>query len=250
MTGHWTAISAHRGGGEDAPLASWEAFVASVDTASEYVEFDVRRTADHELVAHHDAWVSVPGRPLVRDLTHRQLTAVSGFRVPKVSELLELLAGHARAHLDLKEVGYEQRVLDLTRDVLGDGNFLVSTAEQESVRRIKQHYPEVPTALLLGRDLRGEPWLCRPRVRLGELRPLRRIRDSGADWVSMHHLIAASGALKLCAREGLGVIVWTINGDRRIDRFLTDERVSVLVTDRPRHAARRREALSTALRAS
>lgn len=246
MAGHCTEISAHRGGAEDAPLASWEAYVTCVDTSAEYVELDIRRTADDVLVAHHDAWVEAPGRPLVRDLTYRQLCRMAGCRVPLVSELLEVIASHARGHLDLKEPGYERQVLDLATGILGVGGFLVSTPEEESARLIKDARPATPVALLLGRDLRRAPWRGRARVRYGEIRPLGRIRRSGADWVSMHHLIAASGVLNLCAREGLRTIVWTVNGDRAIDRLLADERVSVLVTDHPRHAARRRAALTAA----
>lgn len=249
MTTHWPAISAHRGGAEDAPFATWEAYLACVDTSADYVELDIRRTADHELVAYHDPDVSsAAGRPLVRDLTYRQLCEVAGYQVPRVPELLEQIASHARGHLDLKEVGYERRLLHLASDLLGADNFLVSTLEEESVRAIKDEFPAVPVALSLGRDLSEMPRWRRAPVRFRELFPLRRIRRSGADWVSMHYRFAGAGVLRACAAEGLRAMVWTVNDDALIDRYLTDDRVAVLITDRPRYAAERRSSLLGAVR--
>jgi glycerophosphoryl diester phosphodiesterase len=249
MGEHRVAISAHRGGAEDAPLASWESYLASIETAAEYVELDIRRTEDDVLVAHHDRYLTaIKGRPLINRLTYPRLCELAGYRVPQVPELLELIAGHARGHLDLKEIGYERRILDLARVTMGAGNFLVSTLEEETVRAVKQLTPDVPVALTLGRDNAGTPLLQQPRVRLGELLPLRRVRRCGADWVSMHYVLAQAGVLRMCAREGLPAIVFTVNDQPRIERYLTDPRVSMLVTDRPKYAASRRTALATGAR--
>jgi glycerophosphoryl diester phosphodiesterase len=237
-------ISAHRAGAEDAPLASWEAYLASARTAADYVEVDVRRTADGELVAHHDPCPEGgPRRPPVRALSYSRLCELAGRRVPRVPEVLDLLAGRVRVQLDLKEIGYERRVIDLAHDRLGRGNVLVTTLEEESVRAVKRDFDDVPAGLILGRELSGTARLRWPWVRWQELRPLRRVRRCGADWVVAHHALARAGVLSLCAREGIPVAVWTVNGDRMVDRMLSDERVAMLITDRPRFVAARRAAL-------
>jgi glycerophosphoryl diester phosphodiesterase len=240
-----TMISAHRGGAEDAPLASWEAYLTSVGTAADYVELDVRRTADGELVAHHDPYpAGVRGRPLVRDLSYSRLCEVAGRRVPKLADVLELMAGRAKAQLDLKEIGYERRVIDLAHNHLGPGNILVSSLEAESVRAVREDFPEIPAGLVLGRALSGWGRLAWPRVRFEELRPPHRLRHSGANWVVAHHALARAGVVRQCARDGIRVAVWTVNADRMIDRWLLDERVAMVITDRPRSAVARRAALA------
>ena len=242
MLAHRVAISTHRGEAEDAPLASWETYLASVESSVEYIELDVRRTACGTLVAHHDpALDEVAGHPLVADLTYPELCRLAGYQVPTVPDLLELIAGRARAHLDVKEIGYERELVTLAHDILGPDGYVVSTLEEETVQAVKDEFPKVPVALSLGRDLAGLSLPHRTKIRLSELRPLRRIRRCGADWVSMHYLLALAGVLRLCARHGYPVMVWTVNHDHLIDRFLLDERVTVLVTDRPRYAATRRE---------
>jgi glycerophosphoryl diester phosphodiesterase len=240
-----TLISAHRGGVEDAPLASWEAYLASVGTAADYVELDVRRTADGELVAHHDPYpAGVRGRPLVRDLSYPRLCEVAGRRVPKLADVLDRMAGRTKAQLDLKEIGYERRVLDLAHHHLGPGNVLVCSLEEPTVRAVKDDFPRLPAGLVLGRALSGRARLTWPKVRFEELRPLPRLRRSGSDWVVAHHVLARAGVVRQCVREGIRVAVWTVNADRMIDRWLLDDRVAMVITDRPRFAVARRTALA------
>ncbi|WP_216212638.1 glycerophosphodiester phosphodiesterase family protein [Amycolatopsis aidingensis] len=232
-------ISAHRGGGEEAPAATLDAYKKSVETGAEYVEFDVRRTRHGELVIFHDERV---GRgPRVDSIGYRELCERAGYHVPELGEVLELIAGDAAGHLDLKETGYEHEVLGLAVEVLGADGFVVTSLEDVSIARIKREHPGVRTALSLGRQLGGHGWHRQLGLRHGELFPLRRIRACGADWVAVQHLLARLTVLGLCARHGIGTMVWTVNDDRGIGRLLADPRVDVLVTDRPRRAVELRE---------
>jgi glycerophosphoryl diester phosphodiesterase len=235
-------ISAHRGGCEHAPGATYEAFEHSVTTGAEYVEFDIRRTRDHVLVVHHDARAGRAGRR-VSELRYAELCAAAGYRVPLVEDVMELLAGRAAGHLDLKETGYEHQVIELALRVLGPENFVATTLEDYSVAAIKRSFPHVRTALSLGRDLRGTPRSRRAGVRASELFPLARIRSCGADWVAVNFTLARLGVIRACRRAGIGVMVWTVDSDRLIDHFVADEHVDVLITNRPRHAEARRARL-------
>lgn len=242
-------ISAHRGGGEHAPEATYEAFEHSVTTGAEYVEFDIRRTRDGALVVYHDARAGAGGnggnggRRRVAQLEYAELCDLAGYRVPLVADVMQLLAGHAAGHLDLKETGYEDEVVDLAVAILGRDNFVATTLEDSSVAAIKRSFPRVRTALSLGRDLRGIPASRWPGIRASELFPLSRVRACGADWVAVNYKLARLGVLRACRRSGIGVMVWTVDSDRLIDRFVGDRHVDVLITNRPRHAAARRARL-------
>ncbi len=214
-----TAISAHRrdhhGGFENA-----------AGSGAEYVEIDVRRTGDGRLVAHHDRTV---GRlPLAR-CTYERIRAAAGRPVPLLHEALEAIAGRALGHLDLKERGCEHETVELALDRLGPGRFVVTTRDPESIRLIKRDFPEVTTALSVGRAL----W---ERGAVRDLSPLAVVRRCGADMVAVNHRLARLGVLAKCARAGLPAMVWTVNAEPLMRRFLTDPRVAVLVTDHPRRA--------------
>ena len=242
------AISAHQGGSETAPGGTLLAYQRSVQTGAEYVELDIRRTADGELVVFHDDHVPAGHDPdesiPVGRLSRPQLSELAGYPVPLVAEVMELISGKAIGHLDLKDIGGEVEAISLALDILGSDNFVASTLEDVSIARVKRHFPAVRTALSLGRDLTRVSWPYRVRTRCGELFPLRRIRACGADWVAVHHRLATATVLAICARHGIGAMVWTVNQEPLIDRFLVDQRVSVLITDRPEFAVRRRAALS------
>jgi glycerophosphoryl diester phosphodiesterase len=238
------AISAHRGGTEDAPAGTYEAYRTAAGTGAEYAEFDIRRTADAQLVAHHDAVTA--GGQAIADISYARLCELAGYEVPLAAEVMRLIAGKTSGHLDLKEAGGEDVIIELALEILGPGNFVATTLQDTSVAAIKRRFPEVPVALSLGRNLSEMPWLSRFPVRSRELYPLSRIRACGADWVAMHYRLARAGVLRQCHRGGIKAMIWTVNDDQSIARWLADPRVGVVVTDRPRHAASLRDRLRQA----
>jgi glycerophosphoryl diester phosphodiesterase len=229
------AVSAHQGGAERVRPATWEAYEDALASGVEYVEFDVRRTADGVYVVHHDPRVRHTGPPLCT-LTHAELSERAGYPVPVVDDVMALIAGKVMGHLDLKEPGHERDVIDRAVALLGADGFVATTLEDRSVAAITQAFPAVRTALSLGRD-RKELRLARlPGTRLSELLPMRRVRACGAHGVAVHQRLARANVLREATRNGLFTLVWTVNDDALMRAFLTDDRVDVLVTDRPRHA--------------
>jgi glycerophosphoryl diester phosphodiesterase len=212
-------ISAHSGGAERARPGSLAAYQALASSGAEYAEFDVRRAGDGTLLAQHSA-EPLDGEPV--------LTAAEVMRV--------LVAGGVRGHIDLKGVGFEREVVELARDAFGPDGFVVTTADPESVAAIGADFPSVPLGLSVGfgpasisRSLR--------RLRWPLSFPLAAVRAGGAGWVAMDYRYARPAVLDRCVAAGLRIMIWTVNDDRRLARFLGDQRVSILVTDRPEHAA-------------
>ncbi|GAA3943249.1 hypothetical protein GCM10023085_26290 [Actinomadura viridis] len=221
-----TAISAHRR--DSAGLTGLHDAVAS---GAEYVEIDVRRTADGALVVHHDR--TVAGVPLNR-CPYSRVRALASRPVPLVAEALEIIKERARAHLDLKEHGCEHETVELALESFGGDGFVVTTREPASVALIKRDFPGVTVALSVGRGL----WERGTAVR--DFVPLRAVRESGADMVALNHRLARVGVLRQCARAGFPAMVWTVNAEPLMRRFLGDPRVAVLITDRPSTALRLR----------
>jgi glycerophosphoryl diester phosphodiesterase len=240
-------VSAHKGGAEHARAATYEAYEDAVTSGAEYAEFDIRRTRDGALVVYHDAAAGAagPGRAALASLDYAGLCAAAGYRVPLAGDVMALLARHGLAgHLDLKETGYEAEVATMAIDAMGPEAFVVTTLEDASVAAVKSAFPHVIAALSLGRDLSGVPWPRWPGIRASELAPLARVRRCGADWVAVNYKLARLGVTRACHRDGVGVMVWTVDGDGALDEFLGDDRVDVVITNRPRYAAGRRAELN------
>lgn len=229
------AISAH-----GPRTGTIEEYARALESGAEYVEFDIRRTADGELVAFHDPRTR-QGEPLAA-ISYSRLCELAGYPVPRVADLMTLIAGKATGHLDLKDTGGEDQVVELALDILGPGNFVVTTLEDESVAAIKARFPAVPAALSLGRNLNEVPRARWAATRLSEFFPVPRLRACRADWVAMHRRLAAAGVLARCHRAGVKAMVWTVDEDAEIRRWLADPRVTVLITNRPGDAVAMRTA--------
>jgi glycerophosphoryl diester phosphodiesterase len=232
-------IAAHDDGRVHVETGAMQAYRDALTANADYVELDVRRTADAELVTFHDPRTR-QGR-LVSQLGYAQLCDLAGYEVPRVAAVLAVINGRAKAHLDLKETGHEDQLVRLALDALGSGEFIITSPDDASVAAIRSGFPaaeDVPVALTLraGRLTPGPGRPGAPQTRLSELRPWSRLRACGADWVAVDHRLALAGVVRQCWRRQLKVMVWTVNNDREMRYWLSRPRVDVLVTDRPARA--------------
>jgi glycerophosphoryl diester phosphodiesterase len=230
-------ISAHRGScGVDGPPAA-ERYRRAIDLGVDYVEFDVRRSADKvNVVCHDDCTAS--GRP-IRDFAYRDLIAELGPEALTFDELLEIAAGRVGLHLDLKEPGYEAEIVEAALARCRPER-LVITGADVPIRAIKQQFPHLRAGLSLGDDVTHlAPWL-KARERLSELFPGRRLARCGADFVAVHQRLARLTVLRYCARIHMPAWVWTVDEEPAIAQFMADPRVTTLITNRPDIALRLR----------
>ena len=134
-------ISAHCDHSKDAEPITYQTYPETLTSSAEYAEFDIRKTADNVLVVYHDGHAG-RGGPLLAELGYQELCDRLGYVVPRVDEVMALLAGRLIGHLDLKEIGYEERVVELASSILGPENFVVTTLEDASVATINGRSPE------------------------------------------------------------------------------------------------------------
>jgi glycerophosphoryl diester phosphodiesterase len=232
-------ISAHRGGPVVYGQSAADRYRHAIALGVDYVEFDVRKTKDRVSVIYHDD-CTVSGRP-IREFAYRDLTEELGGEALTFDELLEMAAGRVGLHLDLKETGYEAEIVNRALAV-SPLDRLVITSGDKAVGSIKEQFPEVRVGLSLGDELPGAPPWVRLRVRLSEAFPGRRLERCHADFVAVHHQLAEINVLRHCSRHGIPAWVWTVDEEAAIGRFMTDERVAALITNRPEVALRLRSA--------
>jgi glycerophosphoryl diester phosphodiesterase len=228
------AISAHRGGGENAPGGTYEAYRSALAAGVEYIEFDVRRTSDGTLVAFHEGRAGW-GRA-VAGMGYARLCDLAGYRVPQVTEVMRLLAGRAVGHLDLKEASGAAAVVAHALKVLGPEGVIVTTDSYPVAASLRRAFPAVPLGLTVGGDLAETMAFTARRVRTPRLSRLHRVLAAGADWAVVHHRVARAGLLEECRTRGVKTMVWTVNRDHALAHWLASPSVDVLVTDRPARA--------------
>ncbi len=241
------AIIAHRG--KTAKVTSentLEAFRAAIPILSEcdarlgipQIEFDVRMTQDGYLISYHDRAIAPdlqqPKQQIeIADITYDRLQAIAssrGFEVPLFEDILKLCRNRIALDIEIKEEGYEDRIVALATQYLDRTDFVIKSFNDASVRRIKDLDPHIKVGLLLGKVKSKSPI----RSILSEFFPEQRIFSTGADFVAPHFRLLKFGFLWRMQLINQEVYVWTVNDERRLHKFIHRRyNIAGIITDRP-----------------
>lgn len=245
-------ISAHRGGcGRRREVENTlTAFEAAIAAGSDYVEFDIQRTADGEYLLTHDDLIRFRGRSVrIADLSAATVDAVLGRRVRYV-EALALLARHGRkAHLDFKfasvpsthadpDQSWEVEATQIALAHLPASDFIVTTTEDASVRLLRDWADREDIHLIVGLSigrhrLTGMAWWQQVRWRVEELFPGRRVLASRANLLVAQRHLARARLLRWAHANNLPVLVWTVDNPAELRRLLADHRVWMVTSNFP-----------------
>ncbi|MGH9298122.1 MAG: glycerophosphodiester phosphodiesterase [Acidimicrobiales bacterium] len=223
-------MSWHRGGHEIAPSATLEAFAEAAARGAELIEVDVRKSEDGRLVCVHDPVLGDLGR--VDEVAWPALARAGAIDLQTFLDVLDERDPTRRSdvHLDLKATGYEAEAADAVEE-RGRG-LLVTSLEDESIAALRACRPRVPALLTLGRDVRRVSVAAQLKLRRSELVPFRRLSACGATGVASHYLLATPWLRGWCRRQGKTLLVWTVDSEESLRRWLRRE-VDVITTNRP-----------------
>lgn len=245
-----TLISAHRcGAGEDrASENTLAALLAATALTVDYIEFDVQRCADGTFVLFHDDTVTVDGEPVrLAEMTYEEFAGHAPQHL-RYQDALDALRGNAKAHIDFKftspshayrtpEATYEVEVTQQALATLGEGNFIITTMEDPSVRCVRDWADSVGVPMLvglsLGRDLQGRPRLAALRIRLNELFPHRRYRRTRANLVVVNYRPARKSVARYATRKGLPLLVWIVDDADELAFWFNDGRAWLITSNHP-----------------
>jgi glycerophosphoryl diester phosphodiesterase len=165
--------------------------------------------------------------------------------VPRLAQVLPRLAGRARLHLDVKDPGAAAEAAGLALGSLGPAGVVLTTRDREVARMVGRRFPVLQAGLAVGGDFAESARFLAQRAGRPGLSRLDAVEAAGATWAALHHRQAAAGLAAQCRERGLKTLVWTVNADRALARWLACPDVDVLVTDRPAHAVALRDRPAT-----
>lgn len=237
------ALIAHRGAADRAPENTLASFVEAASAGAHFVEFDVRLSADGELVLLHDPELgrTTEGSALVSELTRAELTALDagawfsdafiGERVPALDELLPLLEElDLGANLELKAETPEaaaataRAVVALMRAHAADSSapewpeaLLLSSAQPAALEVFAHELPDVPRALVLERPA---------------IENVAQALALGCRYVHVNHRALRSEFIAAARTAGLRLGAYTVNDPDRAEQ-LWDMGISTVFSDVP-----------------
>ncbi len=217
-------IIAHRGDSANAPENTLAAFRMAAEKGADAIEFDVKLSADGEVIVLHDQTVdrTTDGRGDVRRLplaALRDLEAGARFkerfpgeRIPTLEEVFEAVG--TRLHMNIELTNYAtpgdalvEKVAALVRKHAMQERVLFSSFFACNLRRAKALLPEAPRGQLAWRGWLG--WPARTFGWRGQFALHPYLTDVTPALVSHLH------------RAGKRVFVWTVNAEADMNHLLS-----------------------------
>ena len=228
-------VLAHRGGTGPWHENSVEAFSGALRLGADGVELDVRRSADGELVVHHDPLV--PGSGLIHERRHEELPGW----IPTLERALASCAG-AIVNVEIKNVPTDP-AYDPTNQVALDVAVLlathVGTARPGPARVIVSSFWPDTLAAVRGADLDADRGGDEdPSAPLGLLvhpaldasSALDTATSLGCVALHPHHSQVTADLVGRAHDSGLAVVTWTVNLPEDLDAVV-EAGVDVVITD-------------------
>ena len=128
-------IIAHRGAPSYAKENTINSFKKAMALRADMIEFDVRRTKDNVFIVYHDGFIQ--GKP-INEWTYKEIRKIArdqGFDLPTVEEVLKWSKGRIKLDVELKEEGYEKGIVELLSKYLKEGQFVITSFNDSSLKR-------------------------------------------------------------------------------------------------------------------
>lgn len=190
----------HRGAKAYEPENTILSFKRAIELGANAVELDVRRTKDGEIVVIHDAEVdrTTNGRGLVSELTLSEIKRLStekGEKIPTLEEALDFLDRKVKILVELKEVGIEEKVLDIIRRRGLEDNVMIISFHEEALRRVRELSGTIKTGLIY----------VKHKDPIGAALSLK------AQYILPMYKFIYPSLIRKAHASGIKVIAWTIN---------------------------------------
>lgn len=222
-------ITAHRGASKVAHENTIEAFQKAIELHADAIELDVRKTTDQAIIVHHDDHIDGQHIHSLTYLQLNQLAKAKGYLIPTLEDVLKFCQGKIFMDIEIKEMGYEDEIIQLVQKYLTPDAFFFRTFEDASIRRIKKINSQLKVGLLLGVEKPKYGWI----TRLSELFPIWRIIRTRCDFVSPYYRLVRFGYVKRMHLIQKPVLVWTVNDPLLMKHLLKIKKVDGIVTDDP-----------------
>ena len=196
----------------------------AIDLGVGMVEFDVRKTSDEVLVCHHDAKVNGVS---VSSLTYESLIN-SNEHLCRLEEVLSLCKGKVGVNLEIKEEGFEARVVDLLIANFSYDNIYVTSFIPSVIRSVKSQDLKIVSGLLLGDAMSYQVFY---RI-VKEAISMEDFYYSKADFISPYYKIYEMGLMRNFQKKGIPIQLWTVN-ELKLLKDLINSDIQSIVTDVP-----------------
>jgi glycerophosphoryl diester phosphodiesterase len=196
-----------------------ESFRKAIELGANAVELDVRTSNDaHLIIIHDDNLKRVFAKDVrVNEATLEELKELTGNRIATLEEALRFIDRKVEKILvELKEVGYERKVLDVIRKEKLEDRVIIVSFHEEALAHMRNLDKKIETGLIYSKF--KKPIDAALKLNAQYLVPLYRF---------VHRRNVAKAH-----KKNLKVIVWTINTTMEAQNYIAKD-VDGIASDKP-----------------
>lgn len=201
----------HRGAAGHAPENTLAAIQKGIELGVDFVEIDVRLTADDVLVVLHDETLNrtTNGKGRVDRWSLQDLKKVrtgNGENIPTLAEALHAIAGKAGLMLELKVRGSARQAVESVHGAGFENPVIYASFLHDELTQVRAVEPEAFLMVLFDRF---------PRA------PVARAMSCRSSHVGLRHDRASHSLVEAFHKAGLLVFVYTVDSPRDIQQALS-----------------------------
>ncbi|MFX1389316.1 MAG: glycerophosphodiester phosphodiesterase [Promethearchaeota archaeon] len=146
-------IIAHRGASSIAPENTLKAFKKAIELGADYIEFDVHKSLDGEIVIMHDAntFRTTGHNGEIKEMTLKELKKLDcggGQSIPTLSELVKIAKGKINLNCEVKATGLTEQLISILRENNLLSSTIISSFNHENLLKIQKLEPQIKLAPL------------------------------------------------------------------------------------------------------
>lgn len=233
-------VTAHRGNSSDFPENTMPAFQSGIDVGADWIELDILRTKNGQLVVIHDETTNRVGdrNLIVSESNYDELAAVDvatdfrrrtgktvdecpPCRIPLLKDVLQLVIKQSRTRLSIQpKMDCVADAVALIQEMKASPWVGFNDGNLQYMAEVKRLAPNIPVFWDRGKDTNIDE-------------DIRTARKHGFEALVLHHESVTPEKASKIKAAGIEVGVWTVN-DATIMKQMLDAGVERIYTDCPR----------------
>lgn len=211
---------AHRGASAYAPENTMVAFKKALEMGADGIELDLQETKDKKIVIFHDEIIDKKsnGKGRIKDYTFEELYNLdfgSWFSNEYKGEHIVLFEDFAKEFLkkdlvfaiELKDIGYEQEVLNIIKEYSNINNIYITSFKYEVLNNIRKIDKNIKIS-----------WLIKEKINKENINKLLKIN---ANQICPKATKVTSKNIALANASGIGVRLWGVKDEEIMGKVYT-----------------------------
>lgn len=196
-----------------------ESYKKAIELGANAIELDVRKSNDGKLIVIHDDNLKrVFGKDIsVNDTTLIELKQLTGDKIPTLEQALQFIDKKVeRILVELKEVGYENKVLEIIKKENLNERVIIVSFHEPALLNVREVDGKIETGLIYAKH--NNPINAALKLKAQYLVPLYKLTHTKN--------------IEDAHKNNLKVIVWTINTKHEAKQY-RDKGADGIASDKP-----------------